>query len=202
MAKPDPQRAYGGRSSEERKAERRSRIVRAAIRLYGANGYANVGVRAICAEAGLTERYFYQAFENSEALAIAAFQGLSRILLDNLETAILPHTDRRAQLNAALAAWFGLVRAYPDEARFFLKDLDGVSPRLEDVRRDAFRGFVDLFDRITGGAFAGSLVGVGAIGGILEMAVVWMRGGFIQTTESVVADAERLCAAAFTQTRA
>lgn len=198
MATPDTDRSYRGLSADERKADRRSRLIRAAVKLYGARGYANVGVRAICAEAGLTERYFYEAFENGEALAIAAFQGLSRVLFDNLETAILPHATPRARLRAALSAWFGLVRVYPAEARFFLKDLDGVSPALEEVRREVFHQFVALFDRINpDGAPTGSLLGVGVIGGVLEMAVVWMRGGCSIPLESVVADAERLCAFAF-----
>jgi len=197
MPRPAETRSYRGRSTDERKAERRSRLVRAAVKLYGARGYANVGVRAICAEAGLTERYFYEAFENGEALAIVAFQGLARVLFDNLETAVLPHAAPRPALKAALSAWFGLVAAYPDEARFFLKDLDGVSPRLEEVRRDVFQDFVALFDRITGATARGTLLGVGAIGGILEMAVVWMRGGCSIPLDAVVADAERLCSFAF-----
>jgi AcrR family transcriptional regulator len=197
MTRPDADRCYRGLSADERRKERRSRLVRAAVRLYGARGYANVGVRAICAEAGLTERYFYEAFENGEALAIAAFRGISRVLFDNLETAILPHAAPRARLHAALSAWFGLVAAYPDEARFFLKDLDGVSPALEDVRREVFQDFVTLFEGIVEAGAGGSLLGVGAVGGFLEMAVVWMRGGCAIPVEAVVADAERLCAFAF-----
>ncbi|MBX7250071.1 MAG: TetR/AcrR family transcriptional regulator [Caulobacteraceae bacterium] len=197
MSSPETDRAYRGLSADERRKDRRSRLVRAAVKLYGARGYANVGVRAICAEAGLTERYFYEAFENGEALAIASFEGIARVLFDNLETAILPHSAPRARLRAALSAWFGLVAAYPDEARFFLKDLDGVSPALEEVRRAVFHRFVALFGRIVGAEPGGSLLEVGAIGGVLEMAVVWMRGGLRIPVDTVVADAERLCSFAF-----
>lgn len=202
MSASDSDRSYRGRSADERRKDRRSRLVRAAVKLYGAKGYANVGVRAICVEAGLTERYFYEAFENGEALAIAAFQGIARVLFDNLETAVIPHTTPRARLRAALTAWFELVAAYPAEARFFLKDLDGVSERLEEVRREVFHQFVSLFDRLTGGAARSGLLGVGAIGGILEMAVVWMRGDCSIPVEAVVDDAERLCAFAFQTQRA
>ena len=60
-------RRYGGLTAEERRAERRARLVRAATEIWVAEGWAAVSMRAVCARAGLTDRYFYEEFGNREA---------------------------------------------------------------------------------------------------------------------------------------
>ena len=52
-------RTFKGQSQEERKAERRRRLIEAGINAFGERGYHAVTVRELCAEAQLTERYFY-----------------------------------------------------------------------------------------------------------------------------------------------
>ncbi len=67
------QRHYAGQSAEARALARRDRLIEAAVGVYGAQGYRNATVKAVCEAAGLTERYFYESFDNSEALLVAAF---------------------------------------------------------------------------------------------------------------------------------
>ena len=55
----DRGRRYRGVSEEARQAERRQRFVEAGLTVFGSRGYHSSTVRSICAEAGLTERYFY-----------------------------------------------------------------------------------------------------------------------------------------------
>ena len=64
----DSSRTWRGQTTQERQSERRDRLIEAGIELFGTRGYANTPVKAICEEAGLTERYFYEAFEDREAL--------------------------------------------------------------------------------------------------------------------------------------
>src|ERR671936_1321771 len=66
-------RNYAGLSADERRLARRERLIEGAIRAYGELGYRNTTVKAVCEAAGLTERYFYESFANSEALLIAAY---------------------------------------------------------------------------------------------------------------------------------
>jgi AcrR family transcriptional regulator len=86
MAETAGQRHYGGHSTEQRRLARRERLIEAATRVYGEVGYRNATVKAVCEAAGLTERYFYESFANSEALLIAAFDTVSHRLIDCLET--------------------------------------------------------------------------------------------------------------------
>src|SRR5919201_6585131 len=71
-------RNYAGLSADERRLARRERLIEGAIRAYGELGYRNTTVKAVCEAAGLTERYFYESFANSEALLVAAFETVSR----------------------------------------------------------------------------------------------------------------------------
>src|ERR1700748_748723 len=66
-------RNFRGVSPEDRKAERRKRLVEAGLEAFGVHGFLGVGVREICALAKLTERYFYESFENREAFFAAVY---------------------------------------------------------------------------------------------------------------------------------
>jgi len=69
------------RYAKEHKAETRSKIVRAAARLFREHGYDGVGVDAIMNEVGLTAGGFYAHFGSKEALfaeAIGAGLGAGR----------------------------------------------------------------------------------------------------------------------------
>ncbi|WP_419827487.1 TetR/AcrR family transcriptional regulator [Sphingomonas sp.] len=112
MAETISKRRYGGVDPVERRSARRDRLIEAAIGLYGRQGYRNTGVRAVCQEAGLTERYFYESFVNSEALLAAAYDAVVARLLDALREAggddAPPVTLRAARM---LESYFSTIRA-------------------------------------------------------------------------------------------
>lgn len=62
------ERRWRGKTADERRKERRDLLVEAGVELFGTNGYAKTSVKAVCDEAGLTERYFYEAFDDREDL--------------------------------------------------------------------------------------------------------------------------------------
>src|ERR1700755_629057 len=78
-------RNYAGLSADERRLARRERLIEGGIRAYGELRHRNTPVKAVCEAAGLTERYFYESFANSEALLVAAFDTISRRVFNCLE---------------------------------------------------------------------------------------------------------------------
>ena len=84
-ARPGPARAYGGVSEEQRRAARRLRLLEAGLEIIGTQGYAAATLRAVCARAELTERYFYESFANREALLV----GVHRWVVDQLRACLL-----------------------------------------------------------------------------------------------------------------
>lgn len=50
---------YGGRTHEERRRERRERLLEAALEVWGTEAAGPVTMTRVCTTAGLSERYFY-----------------------------------------------------------------------------------------------------------------------------------------------
>lgn len=67
-------RPYRGVQARDRVAERRRRLLDAGLRLLGgSDSPPDLTVRAVCAEAGITARYFYESFTDKDALVAAVF---------------------------------------------------------------------------------------------------------------------------------
>src|SRR6202022_2234460 len=116
-------RQYGGHSAEERRLARRQRLIEAAIHVYGEVGYRNATVKAVCEAAELTERYFYESFESSEALLMAAFDPVSHRLIDCLDRIRADNpgsADERC--HAVLRTYFQALKDDPGSARLFVVD--------------------------------------------------------------------------------
>src|SRR5688572_25842106 len=69
-------RLYRGASLENRQSERRHKLVAAGMKVMGTVGFHDATVRAICTQAGLTERYFYESFDSLEELLCAVYQAI------------------------------------------------------------------------------------------------------------------------------
>jgi AcrR family transcriptional regulator len=192
-------RRYGGVDPAERRSARRDRLIEAAIGLYGRQGYRNTGVRAVCQEAGLTERYFYESFANSEALLAAAYDAVVTRLIDALREAggdaSMPVTARGARM---LESYFSTIRAHPAEARVFLVEITGVSPTIDDAIRRSLERFAELIldmhdPRRAGPLAAEPLLRRGVVGGLHQIAIAWAEGEGERTLDEVVAAAMPLC---------
>ena len=67
-------RPYGGVEARERIAQRRHRLLDAGLELLGgADDVAELTVRAICRQAGVSARYFYESFTDKDELVAAVF---------------------------------------------------------------------------------------------------------------------------------
>src|ERR1700734_2249675 len=82
-------RPYRGVSAQERIAERRRQLLDAGLELFGTRGISAVGVGDVCAEAGLTKRYFYESFQSIDALAEAVFEEIRANLIARVAPAIV-----------------------------------------------------------------------------------------------------------------
>jgi AcrR family transcriptional regulator len=192
-------RNYAGHSAEERRLARRERLIEGAIRAYGAMGYRNATVKAVCEAAGLTERYFYESFENSEALLVAAFDTISRRLFANLEEIRSESSgtpDERGL--AVLQAYYQALKDDPGAARVFVVEIDRVGPAVDDVRAGLLHEFSELLWRTvaTDGTVRrapSELLRAGVVGAVVQIAKVWIRSGFARRVEAVAADALRIC---------
>ena len=192
-------RNYAGQSAEERRLARRERLIEGAIRAYGELGYRNTTVKTVCEAAGLTERYFYESFENSEALLVAAFDTISRRLfayLEEIRREIRGTPNERGL--AVLQAYYQALKDDPGAARVFVVEIARVGPAVDDVWAGLLHEFSELLWRTvaTDGTVRrapSELLRAGVVGAVVQIAKVWIRSGFARRVEAVAADALRIC---------
>lgn len=190
-----PARRYRGADADERRAQRRCQLVAAAIQVYGERGYQHSTVKAVCEAAGLTERYFYESFANSEALLAASFETVTQVLLQQLVEAgeAAGRSGRRRAL-AMLQAYFGALQRDPRSARVFLVEIQGVSKQVDEALDASLRGLGSLLAQtlLPAGEEPDALLLAGATGGIMHVALRWIRNGYAPAVEQVAATALQL----------
>lgn len=190
-----PTRSYRGLSQDERRAERRARLIAAAIAVYGERGYHQATVKAVCEAAGLTERYFYESFANSEALLIDSFNAVTWSVLGAItQAAKEAGRARTARSRAMLHAYFAALQREPQSARVFLVEIRGVSRAVDQAFDTALRAIGKEVARIVAppGAADDELLQAGVVGGVIHIALRWIEDGYQPEIESVVDTALKL----------
>jgi AcrR family transcriptional regulator len=79
---------WAGVPADRRRNERRAMLVRAAFRLFGEEGEAALTVRAVCREAELHTRYFYENFADTGDLLAAVYDREATALGEDLARAL------------------------------------------------------------------------------------------------------------------
>jgi len=187
-------RPYGGVAQEARSADRREALIRAATRVFGTMGFRKATVRAICQEAKLNDRYFYAAFDSTEALLRATYQQHAEDLRAQVsEATAAVNGTLEARIDAGLHAFFAFLRD-PCAARVLLLEVMGVSPETDATYQHNLLEFgkqimanaqpVDTDDaelradqRIIGLALVGAMTNVGA---------AWLLTGYRDPEEKMV----------------
>lgn len=190
-----PARRYRGAEADERRAQRREQLIAAAVQVYGERGYQNATVKAVCEAAGLTERYFYESFANSEALLLASYETVTHRLLHTLERAAEEAGgDSQHRVLAMLRAYFGALQCEPRSARVFLVEIRGVSKLVDEALAVSLCDFGALLARTLGpaGSTPDPMLAAGVAGGIVHVALYWIRNGYAPDVDTVARTALQL----------
>ena len=138
-------RRYGGKTADERRSERREKLLDAAVELFGTRGFAGTTIEMLCSAAHLNPRYFYEQFDTREALLMAVYDRHVEVVLATVLGALeQAPDDLRGRLEAGLRAFVDGVLADERLARINYFEMVGVSRELEARRRDVLRGYADL----------------------------------------------------------
>jgi AcrR family transcriptional regulator len=143
-------RRYRGATPEERDAERRRRLLDAALDLFGTNGWNKTSIEALCRTAGVTTRHFYALFNGREELFIALYDERIAWLAERLGEAVAgADRDAASVARAAFGAIHDLYDSDRRVARVMLVEVLGISEQVEAHRRAAIDGFVDQIAGLT-----------------------------------------------------
>lgn len=191
-------RPYGGVTAAERRERRREQLLAAGLELFGTLGYRHTTVRALCKEAGVTDRYFYEQYANLEALLI----GVHGACLDRVEAAVLARVAEHADeqdpepvIRAALDAFFHQLE---DRrlARVLWQEVIGVSPAVDAVYQGGVRRFASFVRVLTEQRFPQlrspdatvDIVAIALVGAVNETALQWRLRDY-DTPRGTLADA-------------
>ncbi|PTU32839.1 TetR/AcrR family transcriptional regulator [Stenotrophobium rhamnosiphilum] len=137
-------RVYGGVEQETRAAERREIFINAGFEVFGTVGYRAGTVRVLCKAAGLTDRYFYESFKNSEELLCAVYEHVISKSMTKVQQAISKAPQDIEELSrAGLTAYFSCLRD-PRIGRILQLEVLGVSPKVDALYLKNNRDFASL----------------------------------------------------------
>ena len=188
-------RSYGGMSDEERRRERRERFLQAGVAVFGEKGYAATTTRGLCQAAGLTQRYFYESFRDTEELFVEVARGLAASLERQLLAAEAgAPQEPSAQLKAVLACYFEILKQDPRSARIMLVEAYSANPpvgvlalefsaKLSELLHTRMRA---AFPAFASKALHTHLLAAGLVGATHHIALKWMLGGFREPVAEVV----------------
>ena len=189
-------RPYGGVSAAERQAQRRERLVEAGFDVFGREGYRNTTMRLICAQARLTERYFYEHFANVDEVFLAVHKQLSAQVSAEIMGKVFAgglDGDPLQQTRDGLTAFFEFIKADPRRAQILL--LDAVTagltnPRNLNARVSQYAEFLrSRFKKRypnLGVPLDVELVVGGFVGMVIHTASVWTERHFDTPVETLV----------------
>jgi AcrR family transcriptional regulator len=136
-------RTYRGASAQQRRADRRARLLSGCLDVVGEAGVTGITVEAVCARAGLTKRYFYEAFAGRDAVlgAVAdeVYAGLHEAIVAALHGV---DGDERARATKAVEVFTETLDGDPRVARLYAESPG--HPQLLARRDVAVDEFADL----------------------------------------------------------
>lgn len=141
-------RGYRGLSAEELRRQRHQRLIAAGTALFGERGYAATPIEAVCSQAKVSTRHFYEQFGGRESILHAVYDALVQEMEGLIRAAL---TTRGASLTQRVAdtiesaVHFLLID--PRRGRIICIEAVGVSEAMEKKRRGTTHALADIIRR-------------------------------------------------------
>ncbi|MCU1681438.1 MAG: putative TetR-family transcriptional regulator [Amycolatopsis sp.] len=136
-------RTYGGKTSEERRADRRARLIEAALELFGAQGFAATSARAVLRQAGLIDRYFTESFAGMEELLAEVHDEIHNATFSAVAAAVDRTAEPAEQMRQMVDTIARELERDPRAGRVKLIEVVGAGPLVETHRRRALHQYTD-----------------------------------------------------------
>lgn len=181
-------------SADDRRAARRVRLLDAALEVCGREGGPRVTMTRICAEAGLTERYFYETFDHLDAALIAVLERIADEITERTVGALASTEGGPTErVRAAIGAFVQILTDDPRKGRVAIIEaaaLDALRPRRAELLRQfaelAAREARELYGPQAWSDVEGQMAATMFIGGVAELVKAWIDGTIAASPEDVV----------------
>ena len=125
-------------------AEHRVRLLEGMAHAVATKGYADTTIADIVREASVSRRTFYENFADKAECLIALYEAASGNAIAVLRAAIAPGGEWQAQVEQAMAAYFGVLARNPVLLRTLFIDILGLGAPGLAARRRANQQLADL----------------------------------------------------------
>ncbi len=159
---------------------------------------------AVCARAGLTERYFYESFRNLDELLVAMFDAFSVPTHEAIDAALKQApADLFERCRAAAGALIDSLTEDPRKARAYVEAIS--STPLRERREATMRAYAEVLAeqmRSLSGLEADHhqtplrLITTMLVGGLAEAVSEWLNATLALSKDELADEASRLCVAA------
>jgi len=186
---------WAGVPPADRTAERRALLVDAAFDLLGTEGIAGTTVRAVCQSARLNPRYFYESFDDLDALVVAVFDRLVGDLRDEIEVAVAAAgPGSREQVRATVETTTRWVDEDRRRARvLYVEALGNEALNRRRIETGfAIAGFVEARGKAPKGEHVGHVTAAILVGGFSELLLAWLDGRIRVSRRQLVEDTTEL----------
>jgi AcrR family transcriptional regulator len=187
-------RAWRGESPDERAQQRRERLMAAALEAFGRKGVTRTTMRDICREAGLTQRYFYETFQNTEHAFDEVYNRLKQASLVRVMAALADaRQDIEHLARAGLHAFYTYIQEDPRRARIMLLDASSEGHRSYERSRNLIKDYVLMMDGLSAQLFPSihkqinvEYLAFGLVGMTVQVGTAWAAGGMQTPVEEVL----------------
>ena len=171
---------WSGVPLEDRQVLRRDELIAAGVQLLGGEGGPAVTVRAVCREAGLTERYFYESFTDRDEFVRAVYDDVCARAMSALMSATTPRE--------AVERFVALMVDDPVRGRVLLL-APAVEPVLVRSGAEWMPSFIDLLQRkLTqiGDPVRQKMIATSLIGGLTALFTAYLDGRLAASREQFI----------------
>lgn len=136
-------RRYAGQPVEDRQRERRARFLESGLTVFARDGYANSSVGAICKDAGLSSRQFYEEFTGRESLLLELFATIDRESRAAVLGSLQHSTEQSSlqRIDSAIRAYVQSIGTDMRRARVVLVEVVGAGSKVEKMRTESRRAW-------------------------------------------------------------
>jgi AcrR family transcriptional regulator len=174
-------RRWSGVPLEDRQALRRDELVAAGVQLLGQASGPAVTVRAVCRQAELTERYFYESFSDRDEFVRAVYDDVCARAMSALRSATTPRE--------AVERFVALMVDDPVVRGRVLLLAPAVEPVLVRSGAQWMPNFIDLLqDKLTqiGDPVRQKMIATSLIGGLTALFTAYLDGRLAATREQFI----------------
>lgn len=187
-------RIYAKKSATDRAQERHERLLEAGLQLFATQGYAQTTIEALCSEAKVTTRHFYQSFQGREALLLAVYNQMVGELQIGLLSAIqAEHQNMQEKIQQVIQALVTHYLTDTRRAQIGVLEVVGASATVEQRRREVIHRIVNYVQVFLNTVMQEKKIpernyywlAVAMVGGINEMMAEWLMNRSISLEELV-----------------